>query len=148
MSFQRHVCNRLHQDHQATLALWSAVQSTLAAGRDEPGLMKRAAAALEHELATHFELEEKELFPRLAAVGEGDIGELLTEEHVIIRTAGLRFIALARTGGALNELRPLGLELAERIFAHVHKEELGLVPLLEDVLDADTDEALSLAYAS
>ena len=60
----------------------------------------------------------------------------------------MSFIELARGGGSLRELRPLGLELAERIFAHVHKEELGLVPLLEDVLDDEADEALSLAYAS
>jgi len=146
--FKRHVCNRLHLDHQATLALWSSVQATLAAGREDRTLMKRAAAALEHELATHFELEEKELFPRLAAAGDADIGELLTEEHAVIREAGERFIELARGGGGLRELRPLGLELAERIFAHVHKEELGLVPLLEDVLDDEADEALSLAYAS
>jgi hemerythrin-like domain-containing protein len=146
--FKRHVCNRLHLDHQATLALWSSVQATLAAGREDPVLMRRAADALERELATHFELEEKELFPRLAAAGEGDIGELLTEEHAVIREAGRRFIELARGGGTLRELRPLGLELAERIFAHVHKEELGLVPLVEDVLDDEADEALSLAYAS
>jgi hemerythrin-like domain-containing protein len=146
--FKRHVCNRLHLDHQATLALWSNVQATLASGREDPVLMRRAAAALEHELATHFELEEKELFPRLAAAGEGDIGELLTEEHAVIRAAGKRFIELARGNASLRELRPLGLELAERIFAHVHKEELGLVPLVEDVLDDEADEALSLAYAS
>jgi hemerythrin-like domain-containing protein len=146
--FKRHVCKRLHQDHQATLALWSSVQATLAAGREDPALMKRAAAALEHELATHFELEERELFPRLAAAGDADIGELLTEEHGVIREAGRRFIALVRGGAALRELRPLGLELAERIFAHVHKEDLGLVPLVEDVLDDEADEALSLAYAS
>ena len=146
--FKRHVCNRLHLDHQATLALWSSVQATLASGREDPVLMRRAADALERELASPFELEEKELFPRLAAAGDADIGELLTEEHGVIREVGGRFIELARRGAALAELRPLGLELAERIFAHVHKEELGLVPLVEDVLDDEADEALSLAYAS
>ena len=146
--FKRHVCNRLHLDHQATLGLWSSVQATLTAGREDPALMKRAADALERELATHFELEEKELFPRLAAAGDADIGELLTEEHGVIREAGRRFIELVRSGGNPRELRPLGLELAERIFAHVHKEELGLVPLVEDLLDDEADEALSLAYAS
>jgi DUF438 domain-containing protein len=146
--FKRHVCNRLHLDHQATLGLWSSVQATLASGREDPALMRRASDALERELATHFELEEKELFPRLAAAGDADIGELLTEEHGAIREAGRRFIELARGGGTLRELRPLGLELAERIFAHVHKEELGLVPLIEDLLDEEADEALSLAYAS
>lgn len=146
--FKRHVCNRLHLDHQATLSLWSSVQAALASGREDPALMRRAADALERELASHFELEEKELFPRLAAAGDADIGVLLTEEHAVIREAGGRFIELARSGAALRELRPLGLELAERIFAHVHKEELGLVPLIEDVLDDEADEALSLAYAS
>jgi hemerythrin-like domain-containing protein len=146
--FKRHVCNRLHLDHQATLALWSSVQATLASGREDPVLMRRAADALERELATHFELEEKELFPRLAAAGDADIGELLTEEHAMIREVGGRFIELARGGGSQRVLRPLGLELAERIFAHVHKEELGLVPLVEDALDDEADEALSLAYAS
>ena len=83
--FKRHVCNRLHLDHQATLSLWSSVQAALASGREDPALMRRAADALERELASHFEIEEKELFPRLAAAGDADIGVLLTEENAVIR---------------------------------------------------------------
>jgi hypothetical protein len=36
----------------------------------------------------------------------------------------------------------------ERLLAHVEKEEMSLVPLLDDLLDDETDRALALGYAS
>lgn len=148
MEFNRHISRRLHEEHEVTLALWSRVEASLAANRPDAALLRTAAAALAEELDRHFAFEEAELFPRLAAAGEADIGSLLADEHATIREVGREFIALAKSEPGNARLRPLGLELAERIFAHVHKEELGLVPLVEDVLDDEADEALSLAYAS
>lgn len=148
MEFNRHISRRLHEEHVATLALWGRLESALAAGRHDAALLKSAAASLERELDRHFRFEEAELFPRLAEAGEGDIGELLREEHETIRTAGLRFIALVRGNGNEKEIRTLGLELAERLVNHVQKEEMALLPALDDFIDEETDHELDSAYAA
>jgi DUF438 domain-containing protein len=148
MEYNRHISRRLHEEHDATLALWGRVEASLAAGRHDALLLKGAAAALAQELDHHFRFEERELFPRLAAAGEGDIGELLQEEHEVIREAGGRFIDLVGEDPSKSEVRILGLELAERLVAHVQKEEMSLLPALEDLLDEAADGELSVAYAS
>jgi len=148
MEFNRHISRRLHEEHDATLALWGRVEASLAAGRHDALLLKSAAAALAQELDHHFRFEERELFPRLAAAGEGDIGELLQEEHEVIREAGRRFMDLVKDDPSRNEVKVLGLELAERLVAHVQKEEMSLLPALEDLLDEAADGELSVAYAS
>lgn len=148
MEFNRHISRRLHEEHDATLALWGRVEASLAAGRHDALLLQTAAAALAQELDHHFRFEERELFPRLAAAGEGDIGELLQEEHEVIRQAGQRFIQSVKEDSSKNEVRLLGLELAERLVAHVQKEEMSLLPALEDLVDEAQDGELSAAYAS
>ena len=148
MEFNRHISRRLHEEHDATLALWGRVEASLAAGRHDAALLKSAAAALAHELEHHFRFEERELFPRLAAAGEGDIGELLREEHAVIREAGHWFISLVQANPADAQVKRLGLELAERLVAHVQKEEMSLLPALEDLVDEDADAELSASYAT
>lgn len=143
----RQVSRRLHEEHQATLALWARVEATLAAGRHDAALMRSAAAALAEEIERHFAFEEKELFPRLAQAGEGDIAELLNEEHVAIREAALRFIALSN-GAFSKAMQVCGLELAERLVSHVQKEEMSMLPALDDLLDEAADAELAVAYAS
>ena len=139
----RQVSRRLHEEHQATLVLWARVEASLAAGKIDAALMRSAAAALAGEIERHFDFEETELFPRLAAAGEGDIAELLREEHVSIRAAATSFIALVKENPIHGKLRALGLELAERLVSHVQKEEMSLLPALEDLLDDQTDAALA-----
>jgi iron-sulfur cluster repair protein YtfE (RIC family) len=141
------VSRRLHEEHQATLALWARVEATLAAGRSDPALMRSAAASLAEEIERHFAFEENELFPRLAEAGEGDIAELLEEEHAAIRAAALRFIALSKADFS-KEMQVCGLELAERLVSHVQKEEMSMLPALDDLLDEAADAELAVAYAS
>lgn len=148
MEFQRAISRRLHEEHAATLALWGRVEQSLAAGRQDAALMREAAAALAGEIARHFEFEEEQLFPRLAAAGEGDIAGLLADEHAAIRAAAAQFLALAPADPPPAALRPLAFELAERLVSHVQKEEMALLPALEDLLDEDADRELQLAYAS
>jgi hemerythrin-like domain-containing protein len=147
MEFSRRISRRLHEEHDATLALWGRLEASLAAGRHDAALLKSAAAALERELDRHFRFEEDELFPRLAEAGEGDIGELLREEHETIRSAGRRFIALVAQEADQKEIRVLGLEIAERLVGHVQKEEMALLPALEDFIDEETDRELDSDYA-
>jgi iron-sulfur cluster repair protein YtfE (RIC family) len=148
MEFNRHISRRLHEEHVATLALWGRLESALAAGRHDAALLKSAAASLERELDRHFRFEEAELFPRLAEAGDGDIGELLREEHETIRAAGMRFIKLVSSEIANPEVKILGLELAERLVNHVQKEEMALLPALDDFIDEETDHELDSAYAA
>ena len=144
----RQVSRRLHEEHQATLALWTRVEAALGAGKADAALMRSAAASLAEEIERHFEFEEKQLFPRLAQAGEGDIAELLSEEHETIRSAGRQFIAAAKENPAHPELKALGLELAERLVSHVQKEEMSMLPALDDLLDDEPDEALALELSS
>jgi len=144
----RQVSRRLHEEHQATLALWTRLEASLAAGKADVALMRLAAASLAEEVERHFAFEETELFPRLAAAGEGDIAELLQEEHVAIRAAAERFIAVVKDNALDPGLRPLGLELAERLVSHVQKEEMSMLPALDDLLDEETDHELAGIYAA
>ena len=51
-------------------------------------------------------------------------------------------------GSFTQETRALGLELAERLVSHVQKEEMSLLPALEDILDEGTDHELACSYAA
>ena len=147
MSFTTQVSRRLHEEHDATLALWGRVQRVaLQPGTDARALLAQALAALEGEIGRHFEFEEQALFPRLAAAGEGDIGELLTEEHVVIREAAARMKS-ALAGERFDAARTIALELSELILGHVDKEEKALLPAVDDALDEATDATLSMEYA-
>lgn len=141
--FTSQVSRRLHEEHQATLALCSRLEASLAAGKSDAALMRAAAAAFAGEVERHFAFEDTELFPRLTAGGEGDLVELLQEEHATIRAAAAQFIALVRENSFSNELRVVGLELAERLASHAQKEEMSMLPALDDLLDEATDEALA-----
>lgn len=163
MQFQRQITRVLHEEHVSTLALCNRVEEVLAkvgpkgppaappAGLDS--LLRELAAALPDEVAGHFAFEEEELFPRLAEFGDADIGAFLMEEHESILPLGRRLGALAgqaaREGfgeADWREFHRLGAELAERMMSHIQKEEMGLLPVLDDMLDDDTDRALAGAY--
>jgi DUF438 domain-containing protein len=148
MEFNRHISRRLHEEHLATLALWGRLEASLAAGKPDAALMRSAAASLAEEIDRHFTFEEAELFARLADAGEGDIAGLLAEEHAVIRAAAKSFISLVGADPADPRLKPLGLELAERLVSHVQKEEMSMLPALEDLLDEQADEELTTGYVS
>ncbi len=70
-----------------------------------------------------------------------------------MRPVGVRLAALARTAasrgfdaGSWDEFRRLGSDLRERLGAHVEKEEVALLPLLEDTMDAETEARLYQEY--
>lgn len=164
MDFIRQISRRLHEEHDATLQLCARIEHTLSgrAGAWPPDahdasvtyFMRSAVAALDDVVARHFQFEETELFPRLAEAGDGELTQLLAEEHATIRKVARRFTELqqATPEGALDaprwqQLRVHGLELAERLAAHAQKEEMSLLPALDDVLDEDADRELFAAYA-
>lgn len=160
MELSRHINRRLHEEHDATLALWTRVEATLASRKkgwppsdpDTLELLKRASASLAHDVNTHFRFEEEHLFPRLAEAGEGDIAELLAEEHAAIRAAAQEFAGAIEFDGhdshGWDRVRGLVLALAERLISHVQKEEMSLLPALEDLIDEQADAELTQLYAT
>jgi len=165
MEFVRQTNRRLYEEHAATLDLLARVERVFSgragaypprAGDSDWQFFARAVVgALQVEVAHHFEFEERELFARLEAAGEGDLVALLLEEHQTIRAVAGPFVerlqaSLAGTAQAADwqAMKTLGLELAERLASHAQKEDGALLPVLEDLLDEETDRELFAGYAA
>ena len=157
MQFARQIPNALDDEHRATLALLDRLERSLARGADsEWAAHARALRGLiDQEIVHHFGFEEDELFPRLAEAGDGGIAALLTQEHDDIREIGAELRPLAQALAEHGTLEPapraafrrLVLELVERLVSHIQKETMALLPLLDDLLDEDTDRERAMAYA-
>ena len=164
MTYTRRCVQMLYEDHQAVMALASEIDGLLGrSGRDGPDmgddatrqLVSRAVEAIEHEVTDHFAFEEKSMFPLLREEGEDEICDHLDEDHRVILPLGKSAAAIARKG--LQEgfdhdswqkfVHDAG-EFIERILAHAEKEDMAMLPLLEDILDAETDMQLAEEYAS
>ncbi len=163
MEFERQTTRRLHEEHEASFDLCARFEHALAArARTGPpaagdaqwaAMARRLDAEFGAEVLRHFDFEERSLFPLLEEFGEGDIASLLVEEHEAIREcAGQLMPLLARSFGSGVDAREwqaltmLGLELAERLVAHAQKEEMALLPALEDLLDEARDAELFGEY--
>ncbi|HSM20137.1 MAG TPA: hemerythrin domain-containing protein [Hyphomicrobiales bacterium] len=164
MNFARHITRTIHDEHLETIGLVNRIEQRVMAHRpnDPPdakdpqvgNLLRDIANSVEAEIKTHFAFEEGSLFPKLEAMGDTGIGELLTEEHQVLLPIGEELVARARaareegfTQESWAEFRRLAGEFAERMVAHIQKEEMGLLPILDDIIDEDQDAELSNAYA-
>ena len=163
MSFANRVNQTLHDEHSATTALVQRLQRVITRYRhsllsdDDPAIAQlltdlSSGAA---EVERHFAFEEQALFPYLDALGEMAIGVHLTAEHVALRALWVRLAGLARELAAQDldeakwtEFRRVGGELCEPMLAHVQKEEMALLPLLEEYMDAPTEVRLYQEYAN
>ena len=163
MNFRSQVSHALDEEHRTNLDLLGKVEQAFARAHRSGGARDRELADLiasfarhtELDLGRHFDFEENELFPRLEAAGEGDIAGLLKDEHGAIRevAAELMPLAQAAAAGTLDDagwsaLKRCTLEMVERQVAHIQKETMALLPMLDDLLDADTDRELSFNYAA
>jgi hemerythrin-like domain-containing protein len=149
----------LDDEHRSNIALLGQVEAALGrASRFDPalaGMMGQLARAVEHDVDRHFKFEEESLFPRMADAGDGEMAALMIEEHDSIREVAAELLPLARLAakGAIDEagwsaLRRCALELVERQVSHIQQETMALLPLLDDVLDDETDRELAFAYAA
>jgi hemerythrin-like domain-containing protein len=164
MELQRQISRKLYEEHVAILDLLGRFGRALERLRAEPPaaddpawrvLLAQVGTALEYEITRHFDLEETQLFPRLHARGEGDLAELLFEDHEVIRevTRPLLGLVARAQAGALDaagwrSLKAAGLELVERLGSHAEKEQGALVPLVDEMLDEATDQELWTQYTS
>jgi hemerythrin-like domain-containing protein len=160
MPSARHTPRLLHEEHRAHLQLLGRVEQAFARplrGGAPDAETSRLAATLaqqmEHEVERHFGFEERELFSRMVQAGEADIAAVLAAEHEAMRDLAAQLLPLLRqfASGVLptSQQRALAqgaLEFAERQFVHIQKEEMALLPMLEDLLDEDTDARLALDY--
>ncbi|MFZ2651411.1 MAG: hemerythrin domain-containing protein [Burkholderiaceae bacterium] len=152
------ISHTLDTEHRSSLELLGRVEQAFARGARGPEFNQLAGAFgrfIEQDITRHFDFEEGELFPRMAQAGEGDIAELLREEHDAIRAVAGEILPLARAGAAgtldasgFDALKRLAFEMVERQVAHIQKESMALLPLLDDLLDEETDRELAFAYAS
>jgi len=160
--FTNRISQTLHEEHRATVALMERLEQMLARYRRAPPdsgdhtvvqLLSDLAVGLEGEVGRHFDFEENQLFAYLEASGDGAIGAHLADEHKAMRPLGARLAVLAREACAqgfdtshFDEFRRLGRELCERMLAHVQKEEMALLPLLEESMDAEAEVRLYQQY--
>lgn len=156
MDFARQVTACLHREHVESLGLLERIEAALAKSKAAPPagdavwarLLRELDANLANEVGRHFAFEETDLFPLLASGGDNDIAALLAEEHQAILAIAERIRPLLRGDACANwaGFRELALELIERQVSHIQKEEMSLLPVLEDVLDPEQDAALTDRY--
>ena len=158
MNFSRQVSRTLDEEHRSNLELLGKVEQAIARATKPDaglaGLLAQFAQALDHDIERHFRFEEESLFPRMEDAGDGEMAALLVEEHDTIREVAAEMLPLARAAVAgtidaegWSTLRRSALEMVERQVAHIQKETMALLPLLDDLLDDDTDRELAFAYA-
>jgi len=162
MNFTRRTAQLLHEDHRATIEVIEALDQMIArASKNVPDLadpttraaLSAAAHTIEEEVSVHFAFEEDELFTRLEEMGDVEIGAHLRDEHAAILPLGKE--VAQRAARALKDgfsptewgdFRTITGELIERMFAHIQKEEMALLPMLEELLDSETDMKLATSY--
>lgn len=160
--FANRVSQVLHDEHRATIALMERLEQLIVRYRTTPAdskdaivskLLRDLSTEVQSEVERHFGFEEEQLFPYLEAAGDEAIGAHLTSEHQAMRPLGVRVAELARQAASegfdqarWDEFRRVGQELCERMLSHVQKEEMALLPLLDEVMDPEAEARLYEAY--
>ncbi len=154
----------LHDEHMAARTLLGRAEKLLLShAADAPpalndveirALLGEMISVLGGEIPRHFRFEEAELFPLLEQNGQGDMLAMLQDEHDVILPLARDMVALAKKhrsdgfdAAAWARFRRTGLDLAAQLTDHIEKEEMGLVPLIDELLDEDIDRALAVDYA-
>ncbi len=163
MSFTRRTAQLLHEDHRATLTMVEALEGLIVEAKRTPpdtgnphvqNILKQTIANISQEIGGHFSFEEDQLFTRLAEFGDEAIGEHLREEHQAMLAIAQQVVDLASTAlatGFDNQnwllFKTFAGELSERMFTHIQKEEMALLPMLEELLDPETDMELAELFS-
>lgn len=163
MAFANRISQILHDEHMATIALMERLELIIAKFRKgippdvaDPAVAKLLAdlsVGLTHELNHHFDFEEAELFGYLTEAGEGTVAAHLSEEHVVIRPLASALVGLAEAARAQgfdsarwDEFRRVGEHLNSSLVPHAQKEEMALLPVLDENMDAETEARLYESY--
>ncbi len=162
MEFSRRTAQLLHEDHANTIALVEELEEVIRkAGRKMPDTsdaatrktLSKTAAMIDRELRGHFAFEEDELFTRLEEAGDVGIGAHLREEHAALVPLGEEVGRIAAealetgfTEASWKTFRGRSGEFIEMMYSHVQKEEMGLLPALEDLLEPEEDMELAEGF--
>jgi hemerythrin-like domain-containing protein len=162
MNYSGQTARMLHDDHVAALRILERLGGMLSGGQAMADvgdtvvarLLSDLDGALESELRPHFAFEEDQLFKRLSDNGYGAMADHLTEEHEVILPLAAGILALARaaratgfTAESWGKFTRQGNEFIDRLTSHIHKEDMALLPLIDDLLDKESDDTLALLYA-
>jgi hemerythrin-like domain-containing protein len=162
--FSNRITQTLHEEHRATVGLMERLEQLIGRFRkggppdaSDPSVAKLlgdVSTGVTHEVERHFDFEEAELFRYLAEVGDQAICDHLTEEHTAMRPLGVALAAIAREAresgfeaAQWEEFRRIGQELCDRMLAHVQKEEMALLPLLDENMNAEKEAELFEKYS-
>ncbi|HEY8154832.1 MAG TPA: hemerythrin domain-containing protein [Myxococcota bacterium] len=125
----------LSDDHHAALVLARRMRSLPEAAAnpvDRAKAWEGARARFARELEPHFRVEEKWLFPPLAAAGEQALADRAVSDHRRLREL-------------IASPPERAVEFGEILHRHVRFEERELFPRAESVLDLATLEAAGRA---
>jgi hemerythrin-like domain-containing protein len=163
MDFANRVSQTLHEEHRATIGLLERLEQLIARHRrsapdiGDPAvkdLLSQLATGVAAEVQRHFDFEEQHVFAYLDSIGDSAIGAHPTDEHSAMRPLGARLSEMAQRAAqagfdeaAWGEFRRLGGDLCERMLMHIQKEEMALLPLCEESMDAETEARLCQEYA-
>ena len=163
MEHNSQTARMLHDEHMEEVAVLERLESVLHTHKiTEPpstedtiihSMLADVISSVDEQVNHHFVFEEEHLFPKLTELGEGGIGEFLKSEHRMIRETGGAVLEIARDAkengfNAENwkNFHHAGRELIEWVVGHVQKEEMGLLPLVEQIIEEDDDMELAEAY--
>jgi hemerythrin-like domain-containing protein len=163
MEFTRRTAQLLNEEHRATIAMLEGLETMIARAKratpdaSDPQIQKQlneVSQTIAQEVRGHFAFEENELFTRLAEMGDVAIGQHLKQEHDAMLPVAERVVEIANssiadgfTDQAWLEFKALAGELIERMLAHIQKEEMALLPMLEEILEPETDMELAEIYS-
>ncbi len=164
-SFDRQITRTLHDEHLVTISVLERLEGVFrkfgpkkapaADSAEIITLLGDIIALVECDVKNHFSFEESRLFPLLDAMGDSPISSILTGEHNVILPLGNQLSDMAKQARAdgfqeslWGEFRAAGVELIERMISHIQKEEMALLPMLEDIVEEDEDAELVMEYSA
>ena len=158
------IAELIHSEHIKTMQSLQGLDELLRKnserrppGLDDAGLRKSLEAIakmLAADIQCHFGFEENHLFPILAERGQRDITYFLAQEHSAIKPlahaiAEAATLALQGNGfsqEAWQDFHSQGMELCEREFFHIQKEEMGLLAVIGMFIHEEADASLTKIY--
>ncbi len=163
-TFDRQITRTLHDEHLITISVLERLEgifqkhgpkkTPMSDNSEITALLGDVINLVECDVKNHFKFEEDKLFPLLAAMGDSPISSILTGEHNVISPLGGLLSELAKTArvdgfvdASWVQFRQNGVELIERMISHIQKEEMALLPILEDILEDDEDAELMMTYS-
>jgi hemerythrin-like domain-containing protein len=163
MEFTHAISRIMHEEHMAVLALLDRIEQLLNAnlGAEPPDatagdvrlLLGTMKAEITTEIKLHFAFEEEHLFPMFEAAGAGDMNNILIQEHQTLMPLGLGLADKAGQAAidgfdadSWAKFKTSSGQFIDGLRSHVAKEEMGMVPLLDDLIDQDQDSCLVATY--